>query len=233
MWISLIQFTVKLNGCTLLRKWKSCDWLDNRTSWPPYLFLLSVNHQSDQLKQPEMSVSCRWQWSHIAHHWTTWHHCGAFSHFFNCFRKWGRVTKFRKLRVAINITEQRAKAAERSNTDSVEAERRKHICDAPRRVIGTNMEEPVSTSQSGKYDKFFVSSRVFRWWERPSKTTRSRKNSVIWFLFIVQICFTLGECFTFQRLPTLTLIVLTFYLMIWCQSLEKKEEASIFAFLYR
>lgn len=35
----------------------------------------------------------------------TWHHCSTFSDFFNCFRKWGRGTKFRKLRVAINTTE--------------------------------------------------------------------------------------------------------------------------------
>lgn len=112
MWICLIQFyAVKLNGCTLLRKWKTRRTLTEPLS-RPYLFLLSVDDPSDLPKQPETSVSCRLRWSHIVHHWTTWPRCGAFSHFFNCFRKWGRVTKFRKLRVAINITEQRAKAAE-------------------------------------------------------------------------------------------------------------------------
>lgn len=40
----------------------------------------------------------------------------AFSLFFSCFRKWGRVNKFRKLRVAINTTAQSAAAGQRQTS---------------------------------------------------------------------------------------------------------------------
>lgn len=52
------------------------------------------------------TTSVREVWSQALR--MTWQPCHDFSLVFSCFRKWGRVNKFRKLRAAINTTAQTA-----------------------------------------------------------------------------------------------------------------------------